>query len=622
MKPITLKKLLPTKKLTAIFTAIGGLLPEPVCILDTTGKALYGDPTVDYPAEKPLWLKETQLGIAKGGVGLSALVDLLNILLLTEYEKKALVGETLDAYNELTLLYQVAKEFSIGMTLEQVARLFVQYAGINIRSDNIWLMVLNEKSGDLEVLYAEGDPAEIRLNLKPGQGIAGAVFLSGEAEIVNDVSQDPRFVPGPVKISSLLCTPLKTGKKVIGVIHLSTREPYLYTARDLNLTYTLASQAASAIENASLYEELQKSESNYRSLYENAVEGIFRCTTDTRIISVNPSLPGILGYASPQDLLGSIEDLGTNTFVDAGQFAALRTILERELRVANFETRVYTKTRTIIWVSINAAVIRDEAGKARYIDGSLIDITERIKREKAEREKEILQHQSAEYKQLLHVLCHDLANPLANLKGFLEMLDANPSLYDSFAKYMKLSADNGLSIIDYVRKLSAIEENKLALVLERHNLKNMVDEAGYLLYQQFKHKGIQLNNHIDASHFVLVDRTSFVNSVVNNLLSNAIKFSFPGSVIDVDSVADNSMVVMTVTDYGIGMPPAILEAVFDLTKKTSREGTAGEIGVGFGMPLVKTFITAYGGTITLSSTEKTKHSTQHGTQIRMELKSA
>jgi PAS domain S-box-containing protein len=390
----------------------------------------------------------------------------------------------------------------------------------------------------------------------------------------------------------------------------------------LNLTYTLASQAASAIENASLYEELQKSETEYRSLYENAVEGIFRCTADTRIVSVNPSLPGILGYSSPQDLLDSITDIAAISFVEKDRFIELWTILNQDQRIANFETRLFRKDQTIIWVSINAAVIRDESGKTRYIDGSIIDITERIKREKAEREKEIIQHQSNEYKQLLHVLCHDLANPLANLKGFLSMLNEDLSIYEKVGKYMMLSADNGLSIIDYVRKLSAIEENKVTLALERHNLKSLVDESGYILYQQFKNKGIRLNNRADTSHFVQVDKTSFINSVVNNLLSNAIKFSFPGASIDVDSAMDKGMIVLTVTDHGIGMPPGILESVFDLSKKTSREGTGGEIGVGFGMPLVKTFITAYGGTISLSSTEKIDPSNDHGTRIRIELKPA
>ncbi len=96
-------------------------------------------------------------------------------------------------------------------------------------------------------------------------GIAGSVWVSGRAEIVNDVHSDSRFVNGTVGISSLMCAPLKAKDTVVGVIKLGNDLPVMYTAEDLKLFTTLASLAAVAIENASLYEQLQ--ETFYTTVY-------------------------------------------------------------------------------------------------------------------------------------------------------------------------------------------------------------------------------------------------------------------------------------------------------------------------------------------------------------------
>jgi sigma-B regulation protein RsbU (phosphoserine phosphatase) len=87
-----------------------------------------------------------------------------------------------------------------------------------------------------------------------GVGIVGAVASSGIGEVVNDTSADPRRVRAQTTIAALICAPMKVGEKVTGVIALGSTEPIAYTAADLKLVNTLALQAATAIENARLFE--------------------------------------------------------------------------------------------------------------------------------------------------------------------------------------------------------------------------------------------------------------------------------------------------------------------------------------------------------------------------------
>ncbi len=89
----------------------------------------------------------------------------------------------------------------------------------------------------------------------------------------------------------------------------------------------------------------------------------------------------------------------------------------------------------------------------------------------------------------------------------------------------------------------------------------------------------------------------------NNILSNAIKFSHSESIIEISSELRGDLVVLKISDHGIGMPEELLNDVFNMNKSTNRRGTQGEMGTGYGMPLVKKFITKFKGRIEIESVE-------------------
>lgn len=235
--------------------------------------------------------------------------------------------------------------------------------------------------------------------------------------------------------------------------------------------------------------------------------------------------------------------------------------------------------------------------------------------------EEKIQKQHSESCELLHILCHDLANPIGNSKTILEFIKKRPELTDTMLDSCILANQTAMSIIDLVRTLRQLEETNQGLQLETLNLKSLIEESQQTLRNQFNQKNIQLCTDIPEEITVKVEKTSFNNSVINNLLSNAIKFSFPGQTIEIKGRKVAGKVHLVIKDYGIGMPTRILEDLFDISKKTSRQGTAGEIGTGFGMPLVQKFMKTYGGEIKVCSTQKTETATSHGTEIYLKLNS-
>lgn len=237
--------------------------------------------------------------------------------------------------------------------------------------------------------------------------------------------------------------------------------------------------------------------------------------------------------------------------------------------------------------------------------------------------RDIIMKQTREQKELLHILCHDLVNPFNSIISISSIYKSfkDPEKMDEMIFYLLQSANNGIEVIDLVREMRALEEKQLEIT--GCNLKTALNESMFMLNSKFSEKNINCELFIDDNedYNVYAEKTSLINSVINNLLTNAIKFSYPDSKIIIRIQKESNNIILTIKDFGIGIPQRILDEIFDISKSTNRTGTNGERGTGFGMPLVKKFIKAYGGKLDISSIEKQEGSNNHGTEIQITLKS-
>ena len=128
-------------------------------------------------------------------------------------------------------------------------------------------------------------------------------------------------------------------------------------------------------------EALRESEEKYRNLFENAVEGIFRTTPEGRFLIANPALARIYGYDSPEEMIESITDLAGQVYADPEERQAFTRAMEEEGEVKGYELQLKRKDGSGLWVSMNARVVRDEAGEILYYEGLAEDITPRKKSE-------------------------------------------------------------------------------------------------------------------------------------------------------------------------------------------------------------------------------------------------
>ena len=130
-------------------------------------------------------------------------------------------------------------------------------------------------------------------------------------------------------------------------------------------------------------EELRVSEEKYRNIFENAVEGIFQTTLDGGILSANPALARMFGCESPEELIRSVSDIGTEIYVNPDRRWDLMAILEQKGVAHNFEFEAKRQDGALKWASLNVRAIKDPQGRILYLEGTMEDITDRKEMEKA-----------------------------------------------------------------------------------------------------------------------------------------------------------------------------------------------------------------------------------------------
>lgn len=203
---------------------------------------------------------------------------------------------------------------------------------------------------------------------------------------------------GCLMVSSIAIvgTSLGTGPFLVSTGDLSEALPLLQVFMILMATIALF-LAATKSERNSAAELLLLSVAKYRSIFENAVEGICQTTPEGHYISANPALARIYGYQSPEELIASVTDIAHQLYVDPQRRADLLLQLQEDGVVSGFEAQIYQKDGSIIWISKNVRAIHDSSNFLLYYEATVEDITERKQAQEALRQQnERLEHQFQE----------------------------------------------------------------------------------------------------------------------------------------------------------------------------------------------------------------------------------
>jgi PAS domain S-box-containing protein len=129
--------------------------------------------------------------------------------------------------------------------------------------------------------------------------------------------------------------------------------------------------------------EQRLAEESYRKLFEGSVDGIYVTTPAGALLNANPALARIMGYDTPEDLIGGIGDITQSIYLHPAARAQFQFLMRRDGMVREFEYQVRQRGGAILWLSDSATVVRDEAGEVVRYEGTVRDITDQKRAEDA-----------------------------------------------------------------------------------------------------------------------------------------------------------------------------------------------------------------------------------------------
>nr|WP_228038920.1 ATP-binding protein [Nostoc sp. LEGE 12450] len=339
----------------------------------------------------------------------------------------------------------------------------------------------------------------------------------------------------------------------------------------------------------SAYQKLKVAETKYRSIFENAVEGIFQSSPDGRYITANPALANIYGYSLAEEVTANSTDI-QQLYVDPNRRAEFVRLMEKYGSVSEFESQIYRRDGSIVWISEKAYAVRDEQGKLLYYEGLIEDITQRKQTEE-------------ELRVFFHAVSHDLRNPVLGtlmvLKNLLARPEENISISRSILERMIQSSDRQLNLINSLMEAHVSEVQGVVLQRQPVQLLTVVEAAIADLEPLLAQNQAKLTNLVTADlPLVNADPTQLWR-VFSNLIVNALKHNPPGLLLTINATREGEMIYCTVSDNGVGISQQQSDRLFDLYFRGAN--IRNSVSLGLGLYLCKQIINAHGGQIGVNS---------------------
>jgi len=356
-------------------------------------------------------------------------------------------------------------------------------------------------------------------------------------------------------------------------------------------------------------QELRQAEAKYRSIFENAVEGIFQTTEDGRYLSVNPALARIYGYETPEELMSSLTNISGQLYVTPSRRTEFIRLLQEKSTVSGFISQVYRRDGCVIWITENARAVRDPNGALLYYEGTVEDITEHKQAEEELQQAKAAAETAARAKsEFLANMSHELRTPMNAIIGMTE-LALDTDLTGEQREYLTIAKDSAnalLELLNDILDFSKIEAGKMDLDPIDFSLRDDLEMTVRTLALRAHKKGLELACHVPTSvPDSLIGDPGRLRQVVINLLGNAIKFTERGEVVmDVSMVEQTpSEIVLqfTVTDTGIGISPEKQQLIFQPFTQADSSTTRQFGGTGLGLAISSQLVEMMGGRIWVES---------------------
>jgi PAS domain S-box-containing protein len=475
------------------------------------------------------------------------------------------------------------------------------------------------------------------------RGIIGWVATHGEKVVVNDVSQDPRYISkiaDQTVTQAELCLPIKVAGQIVGVLDIQSPQLNAFGENDIILMETLVSQIAVAIENARLYQTIQlelterrqmeevlaKERNLLRTLINNIPDYIYVKDTEGQFIIANPAVARVMG-STPDELIGKTDFDFYPQVMAAKYYEDEQTILKSGQPIINQEEAYIDQASDNEgWILTTKVPLRDSQGQLIGLVGVGREITD-LKRTQVELQqaKEAAEAGARAKSEFLANMSHEIRTPLNAIIGMTSLLldTSLSSEQHDFAETIRTSGDALLTLINDILDFSKIEAGKLELEKYPFDLRQCIEEALDLVNLKATEKKLELAYSIgEATPSALVGDVTRLRQILVNLLNNAVKFTEQGEVVlsirsqplkyspaedqksqseRIQSAPVFHQIYFSVRDTGLGIPPDRLDRLFRSFSQVDASTTRKYGGTGLGLTISKRLTEIMGGRMWVES---------------------
>lgn len=362
-------------------------------------------------------------------------------------------------------------------------------------------------------------------------------------------------------------------------------------------------------EQRKLQKNLIEKEQQYRSLMDNMPGVVFRCQVNKSwsMIFISPSINEVTGYL-PSEFINKHIEFGHLICND--DIARVNQSIEQAIASNSqysIEYRLRHRNGKLIWVLEKGSFEFNKQGEAIWIDGVIVDISERREYEDKLKLAKLAAEEAAQAKQsFMANMSHEIRTPMNSIIGFSDLLMDTP-LDQEQQKHLitvNSAARSLLRLLNETLDSAKLEKGKLTIEPIHFNLQPVLDSIISTFWLEAKKKDLELTLTIkDTVHGAYYGDPDRLRQVLTNLIGNAVKFTAQGAVNVTVSTTQNDQLFFEVQDTGIGIAKDRLKAIFQPFEQADGTMTRRFGGSGLGTTISKQLVELMGGMINVVSEE-------------------
>lgn len=493
---------------------------------------------------------------------LSAIADFSAIAIQNARMFQATDDALAKRVTELSALNEVSRTVSASLDLGQVYDVLVDQVNKHWPVEYVHIYIVDEAKNALRPLHLAGTN-EILYPLD--QGIVGCAATNGEVIVTNDITDHPDYDAAVDHIDgniprSIACVPLKIKNNVVGVLALFDKEDGPFADEDVARLEAFAHPVAAAVENARLFEESERQRAAIQATALTLSEPLIVLDHNGMVLVANDAANKLLEDNMSQMFEAISRGVGRTSEVKIGEETYLST------------TEHVPEVGTIIVMQNITYVKQLEKDRSDF----------------------------------MHMLSHDLKNPLTAINGWSALLERTVDLDEKGQRYLSeinVAADRMLAMVNHLLQ-TVTQDEGMDLVQENCDLEEIIRRVMHDVEGVSLQKTIQVSYTCQGSPYEVIGDNIRLYHMVLNLVDNALKYSPNDTKVDIVTSYGQDQLRIIVKDEGPGIPEKDLPHVFDKYYRGIQDSLQVSSGSGVGLAAVKNIAEAHGGMVAVRNGEK------------------